>query len=249
MTALEARSVCARAGGRLLLDGVDLRVEAGTVHALVGLNGAGKTTLMRLLLGMQTPASGQALVLGGRARRARPAVWRRVGHLVETPLCYPELTVRDNLLAVSRLRQLAPVEARRRVVAACEEVALTPWLDRRARTLSLGTRQKVGLAAALLHDPDVLVLDEPTNALDPVAVLRLRASLRRRADDGAAVLVSGHHLDELARIATVITVLHRGRVVGAIDPAVPDPGAAFFDAVLRAGRTTADAGGELGWPA
>jgi ABC-2 type transport system ATP-binding protein len=113
-------------------------------------------------------------------------------------------------------------------------LALTPWANRRARGLSLGTRQRLGLACALAHRPDVLVLDEPTNALDPRGVLIVREALRDAAARGAAVLVSSHHLDEVARIANRITVLHRGVVLGELDPGGVDLERHFFDTVYAA---------------
>lgn len=228
---LEARNVRRALGGRPVVDGVDLAVEAGTIHALVGLNGAGKTTLMRLLLGMQAADAGEAWVLGAVARTAPPAVWSGVGHLVETPFCYPELTARENLRAAAMLQRLRP-DAEPAIEVLARRLRFDPWLDRRASTLSLGTRQKVALAAAMLHGPRVLVLDEPGNALDPLAVLRLRELLRERADAGAAVLLSSHHLDELARVADRVSVLHRGRIAGELDADGPDIERRFFDLLV-----------------
>src|SRR5699024_9747719 len=208
--------------------GIDLRVQPGRVHALVGLNGAGKTTMMRLLLGMLRPQRGRAMVRGVPVESAGPGQWAMVGHLVDTPLAYPELTTAQNLIAAARLRGLH----RRSAVAAAErigaELHLTPYASRRARVLSTGNRQRLGVAAALAHDPDTVVLDEPTSALDPAGVIAVRTTLRRRADAGAAVLVSSHHLDELARVADDISVINRGRLIGGLDPAGVDLERAFF---------------------
>ena len=110
-------------------------------------------------------------------------------------------------------------------------MALEPYADRRVRSLSLGNKQRVGLAAALQHDPNVIVLDEPTNSLDPAGVIRLRESLLRRAGDGAAILVSSHHLDEVARIANRIVVMNAGRLIGDLDPATQEIEHAFFEVV------------------
>ena len=117
------------------------------------------------------------------------------------------------------------------VTSIADELALTAYLDRRSRTLSQGNRQRVGVAAALQHDPDVIVLDEPTNSLDPAGVILLRESLLRRAGRGAAVLVSSHHLDEVARIADRILMLNAGHLVGDLDPRAPELERAFFEAV------------------
>jgi ABC-2 type transport system ATP-binding protein len=152
-----------------------------------------------------------------------------VGHLVEYPLAYPELTGRRNLQLSARLRGLPDVEgAVDRIVA---ELALEQYADRRLRALSLGNKQRIGLAAALQHDPEVIVLDEPTNALDPAGVIRLRESLLRRAGEGSAILVSSHHLDEVARIADRIVVMNAGRLIGDLDPGTPEIERAFFEAV------------------
>ena len=214
-------------GDERAVDGVDLEVRAGEVHAVVGLNGAGKTTLMRLLLGMLVPDAGRAEVRADDgswvpARRAPAATWRRVGHLVETPFTYPELTVRETVQAAARLRGLDRSAAGRATDGVLAALALDHWAGRRTRTLSLGNRQRVGLACATVHDPTVLVLDEPTNALDPAGVVRVRSHLLAAAAAGAGVLVSSHHLDEVARTAHRITVVHRGRVVGNLPPGGAD---------------------------
>lgn len=209
--------------------GIDLELRAGQIVALVGLNGAGKSTLMRVLLGMLRPESGEVRLGGYPLASAPKTEWARVGHLVEYPLAYPELTAARNLQLSARLRGVVDVErAVGRIVA---ELALEPYASRRARSLSLGNKQRVGLAAALQHDPSVVVLDEPTNALDPAGVIRLRESLLRRAGDGAAILVSSHHLDEVARIADRIVVMNGGRLIGDLDPATPEIERAFFEAV------------------
>lgn len=208
---------------------LSLELEHGEIVALVGLNGAGKSTLMRLLLGMLRPQSG-AVRLGMHALPAAPIdAWGHVGHLVEYPLAYPELTVRQNLVLSARLRQVADVESA--VAGVIAEFALGAYQRRTLRALSLGNRQRVGLAAALQHDPAVIVLDEPTNALDPAGVIRLRESLVRRAHAGAAVLVSSHHLDEVARIADRILVMNAGRLIGTLDPGTPEIERAFFESV------------------
>ena len=208
---------------------VDLDLHPGQITALVGLNGAGKSTLMRLMLGMLRPDRGAVMLAGHAVASAPPHEWAKVGHLVEYPLAYPELSVRRNLQLSARMRGVMRVESA--VADVVAEFALEPYLDRRARALSLGNRQRVGLAAALQHDPLVIVLDEPTNALDPAGVIRLRESLLRRAGDGAAILVSSHHLDEVARIADRIAVINAGRLIGDLDRAAPEIERAFFEIV------------------
>jgi ABC-2 type transport system ATP-binding protein len=219
---------------------VNLDLAPGEIHALVGLNGAGKTTLMRLLLGMVRPDKGQLALLGRRLVDVGAAEWARVGHLIETPFAYPELTVSENVVASARLHGLSRAAATEAAASTVSTLALGPWVHRRASTLSLGNRQRLGLACALAHRPDVLVLDEPTNALDPRGVLVVRAALRRAAERGAAVLVSSHHLDEVARIADRITVMHAGVVIGALDPGSVDIERQFFAMVLAAEPEQAD---------
>jgi ABC-2 type transport system ATP-binding protein len=228
---IEARSLVREFRGGAGVHGIDLVVAAGEVHAIVGLNGAGKTTLMRLLLGMLRPSSGDVRIGGVDVRTAGPETWRRVGHLVDAPLAYPELDVRANLLAAARLHGLGRREAGIAVAEAITEFDLARYADVRTSRLSLGNRQRAGLAAALAHDPQVVVLDEPTSALDPAGVILLRESLLRRVAAGAGVLVSSHHLDEVARIADRITVINDGRAIGTLDPAGVDLERAFFAAV------------------
>lgn len=223
-------------GADRALRSLDLDVQPGEIHALVGLNGAGKTTLMRLLLGMLRPDDGEALVLGVAATAATAPQWSRVGHLVETPFAYPELTVRRNVAAAALLHGLARDGLADAVTRVVDRLGLDRWSDRRAGELSLGNRQRLGLASALVHDPDVLVLDEPANALDPAGVVLVRELLVARRDTGSAVLVSSHHLDQLARVADRITVLHLGRAVGSLDPDGIDLERTFFELVHDADR-------------
>jgi ABC-2 type transport system ATP-binding protein len=227
------RAVARTYRGGAGIHGVDLAVGAGEIHALVGLNGAGKSTLMRLALGMLRPDAG-IVEIGGRDIRSMPAVaWAGVGHLVEMPLAYAELTARENLLLGARLHAVPRKDARAVVEAIVAELGLQQYVDRRSGRLSLGNRQRLGLASALEHDPGLIVLDEPTNGLDPSGVILLREALLRRAARGAGILVSSHHLDEVARIADRITVLNAGVVVGELDPLGVDLERAFFAIVLE----------------
>ena len=222
---IQARGLTREFGGGAGVRDVDLDVEAGEIHALVGLNGAGKTTLMRLLLGMLRPDAGTVRIDGAPAE---PAVWSRVGHLVESPFAYGELDGRTNLVLAARLHGVTADETRPMVDTILSELNLGRYATVLARRLSLGNRQRLGLAAALQHDPNVIVLDEPTNALDPAGVILLREALLRRAGAGAGVLVSSHHLDEVARVSHRITVINAGRVIGTLDPHGVDIERSFF---------------------
>lgn len=225
---LEARGLVRRFSGGAGIHGIDLEVAGGEIHALVGLNGAGKTTLLRSLLGMLRPDAGAVRVCGVAVSEADAATWARVGHLVEHPLAYAELTGRANLEVAARLHGLGAHGIREAVDRAIAEFGLARYAGVRASRLSLGNRQRVGLAGALLHEPEAIVLDEPTNGLDPAGVIVLRESLLRRSAAGAGILVSSHHLDEVARVADRITVVNDGRVVGSLDPGGSDLERAFF---------------------
>jgi ABC-2 type transport system ATP-binding protein len=226
-------------GTELAVDDLDLEVLPGEIHAVVGLNGAGKSTLMRLGLGMLRPDAGHVrLTVPGHdeveAWHAPASVWAHVGHLVEAPFAYAELTVTEMVHASARLRGLPRADAgpaARRVV---ERLELTRWADRSTSTLSMGNRQRLGLACASVHAPRLLVLDEPTSGLDPAGVVLVRTWLQSTRDDGTGVLVSSHHLDEVARVADRITVVHRGRAVGTLPPSGVDLERQFFAMVYAA---------------
>ena len=238
--ALAAHHVARRFGPEQALDGVDLAVRRGEVVALVGLNGAGKSTLLRVLLGMVRPDAGHAEVLGRPTTDADRATWGRVGHLVEHPPRYDELTVGELLHATARLQGCSSRRARDLAAEVLHQLELSHWRGRPIGTLSLGNRQRLGVAAALVHRPEVIVLDEPTNALDPLGVVRVRELLRSAAvEQRAAVLVSSHHLDEVARMADRVVVLHRGRVVGELEPSGQDVERTFFARVLEAEQSAA----------
>lgn len=228
-------------GGTAVLRGVSISVGPGEIHAIVGLNGAGKTTLMRTLLGMLTPASGDVSLFGEQVARLPAARWTRVGQMLEVPFAYPELSGRENIYSAARLHGLSRARAAAATADAVRALGLSAHAGRRAGILSTGNRQRVGLAAALVHAPSVIVLDEPSTGLDPRGVVLVREMLLAAAGErGAAILVSSHHLDEVARIADRITVLHGGVVVGALSPAGTDLERQFFDLVLRADSAEED---------
>jgi len=210
---IAVRGVSKDYGQVVAVDNVTLDVQPGEVYALLGLNGAGKTTLIRMLLGMVRPTTGCLEVTGRPVGDRR--VWSQVGYLVESPSAYPELTVRENLEVVRRLRK---VDERSCVDDVIALFGLRPNADRRARTLSLGNVQRLGLAKAFLHRPSLLLLDEPVNSLDPAGVVEVRELLVSLArDHGVTVFLSSHRLGEVARVATRIGVLHQGRLIDELD--------------------------------
>lgn len=189
---------------------------------------------MRILLGMLTPDQGTVHLAGLPVAGAGMRLWSTVGQMLEIPFAYPELTAKENIYASARLHGMGREAANEAASRALSDLDLGEYASRRAGTLSLGNRQRVGLAAALVHAPTILVLDEPSNALDPRGVIILRRLLQDACRDrGAAVLVSSHHLDEVARIADRISVLHRGRIIGTLEPGTVDLERRFFDLVLQ----------------
>ena len=202
-------------GNVLAVDRVNLRVASGEIYAFLGLNGAGKSTTIRMLLGMITPTHGYVELFGERVRPEATRLWRRVGHLVDTAIAYPELTVRENLDVARRLQAVADAAVVDRTI---EQLGLSAYADRRAGVLSLGNLQRLALARALLHEPQLLVLDEPTNGLDPAGVIEVRELLRTLAHErGVTVFMSSHILAEVDRLATRVGIVHRGRLIEELD--------------------------------
>jgi ABC-2 type transport system ATP-binding protein len=202
-------------GDKAAVEQLSLQVREGEIYAFLGLNGAGKTTTIRMLLGMIQPSQGSVSIFGTRVERGVRDLWAQVGYLVETPTAYPELTVRENLEASRRLHQVSDPHAVERTL---ERLKLTEYADRRARTLSLGNAQRLGLAKALLHSPRLLLLDEPANALDPAGVVEVRELLRELAQQqGVTVFMSSHILGEVARLATRIGIIHQAKLLEELD--------------------------------
>ena len=213
--AIETNQLTKHYGDVLAVDSVDLRVRRGELYGFLGLNGAGKTTTIRALLGMIRPSAGTVKVLDQTVGPNGRGPWARVGHLVESPSAYPELTVRENLEIARRLHGMADVATIPRVI---ERLALGPYVNRTAGTLSMGNLQRLGLARALLHEPELLLLDEPANGLDPAGVVEIRKLLDSLAHEkGVTIFMSSHILTEVDRLATRIGIIHRGRLIEELD--------------------------------
>ncbi|MEU2547300.1 ATP-binding cassette domain-containing protein [Streptomyces roseolus] len=211
MTSIDITNLTKEYGGRRAaraVDGLTFRVEPGRVTGFLGPNGAGKSTTMRLVLGLDRPTSGTATI-GGRPYATLDEPLRTVGALLDAQAAHPARTGRDHLRFLAASNGLPT----RRVDEVLEETGLTPAARRRIRGYSLGMRQRLGIAAALLGDPGVLMLDEPANGLDPEGIVWIRELLRRLAGEGRAVLVSSHLMNETATFADHLVVLGRGRLL------------------------------------
>ena len=200
--------------GQVAVDGIDLVVPRGAVYGFLGPNGSGKTTTIRMLLGLVTPTSGQAHVLGSAMPAGATRVLPRVGALVEGPAFQPYLSGRANLARLDAVDASAnPRTSKARLNEALERVGLGAAAHKRYRQYSLGMKQRLGLAAALLSPRDLLILDEPTNGLDPQGTREVRHLIRDLAQDGATVLVSSHLLAEIEQVCTHIGVMSRGKLL------------------------------------
>jgi ABC-2 type transport system ATP-binding protein len=209
LPAVRARGITKSFGDVIALDGVDLDVAPGRIHGVVGPNGAGKTTLLGLMLGLAVADGGTLEILGAPVRRALAAA-DGVAGFVDGPGLYPSLTARRNLAAFAVLRGQDSRTAG--VDEVLSEVGLTDVADDRVRGFSLGMRQRLGLAAALLTKPRLLVLDEPANGLDPAGKNHVHRVLTGLAAEGAAVVLSSHRMDDVDALCSEVTIVNRGRV-------------------------------------
>ena len=207
---------------------LNFSVAAGEIVALIGRNGAGKTTLLRLALGLIHPTAGTVRRTVGNGD---------IGQLIDAPFCYPELTVAQNLRMHAWLYGIDPGH----VTDSINRWELQPYRDRLFRKLSLGNKQRVGLAGVFQHQPQLIVLDEPTNALDPMGIVTLRTVVKERAAAGCGVVVSSHHLDEVAAIAHRIVVVNSGRIITELSPTTPQLENRFFQAILSDDKSNANA--------
>jgi ABC-2 type transport system ATP-binding protein len=208
MSVIEIHGLTKRFGSVLAVDEVSFEVQRGAVVGFLGPNGAGKTTTLRMLLGLVAPSEGAATI-DGRLYRDLPDPLRKVGAVLEASGCHPGRTARNHL----RIQAISSGSAFSRVDEVLDLVSLTDAADRRVSGYSLGMRQRLGLAAALISDPEILILDEPANGLDPEGVRWLRNLLRSFAEEGRTVLVSSHILAEVAQTVDSVVILDHGRLI------------------------------------
>ena len=208
---IQTEKVSKRFGKVEAVDRVDIRVRRGEIYGFLGLNGAGKTTTIRMLLGMISPTSGSVFIKGRRVSPGSTRLWKDLGYMVEIPYSYPELTVFENLEIVRRMRGL---KSQGSVGNVMERLQISDYSNRKAKNLSQGNNQRLGLAKALIHDPEILVLDEPTNGLDPAGIAEIRELLKDLSENrGVTVFLSSHILSEISKFATRIGIIHKGRMV------------------------------------
>jgi ABC-type multidrug transport system ATPase subunit len=207
---LRTRNLSKQYGKRLAVDNLDLEVHRGAIFGFLGPNGAGKTTTIRMALGLIAPTSGSVEILGQDVFAHRAQVLPRVGALVETPALYLYMSGRDNLRAVGSVLGGIP---KARIDAVLDLVGLSIRQKDRVRTYSLGMKQRLGVAMALLQDPDVLLLDEPANGLDPAGIVEMRDLMHRLSAEGKTVFISSHLLTEVQQICTRVAIIHLGKLV------------------------------------
>ncbi|MBV9279814.1 MAG: ATP-binding cassette domain-containing protein, partial [Chloroflexi bacterium] len=207
--AIETRELTKTYDRTVAVDRLNLRVERGEIFGFLGPNGAGKTTTMRMLLGLVRPTSGGARVLGMDIATHLPQILARTGSIIENPTFYPFASGRDNLRMVARLSGASESE----IPAILDLVDLTSAARKKFKAYSLGMKQRLAVGAALLAGPDLLILDEPANGLDPAGIVEMRELMKRLKAEGHTVLISSHVLHEIEQICDRILILNRGRVV------------------------------------
>ena len=202
-------------GKTLVVDDLNLSIRSGEIVGFLGLNGAGKTTTMRMLLGLIKPTSGECYIQGNKVDQYNLEVLNEIGYIIETPYSYPELTVQENLEIVSTLRGLRNKDI---IDWVTEKLKLDQYKDKQVKHLSLGNVARLGIAKAIIHKPKILILDEPTNGLDPFGVIEVRELLKELANNlDTTVLISSHKLEEISKVATRIVIIHGGRLIREVE--------------------------------
>jgi ABC-2 type transport system ATP-binding protein len=213
---IKTQNLTKKFGKVTAVDRLSITLNKGEIYGFLGLNGSGKTTTIRMMLGMINPTEGAVSIFGEQVSPRSNSIWSRIGYLVERPSAYPELTVRENLEVAYRLHLMNDQKA---VDTMIKKLGLTEFSERRAQALSTGNLQRLGLAKALINNPDLLILDEPSNGLDPAGIVEVREMLLGIVKEGSTVFMSSHILSEVNRLATRIGVIHGGRLLEEIDAA------------------------------
>ena len=198
-----------------VVDNLNLSIKYGEIVGFLGLNGAGKTTTMRMMLGLIKPTSGECYIQGEKLDLHNLEVWNKIGYIIETPYSYSDLTVRENLEIVSTLRG---VTNKNNIDWVIEKLKLNQYEHKQVKHLSLGNTTRLGIAKAVIHKPKILILDEPTNGLDPLGVIEVRELLKELTNDlGITILISSHKLEEISKIATRIVIIHEGKLIKEVE--------------------------------
>ncbi len=210
MYAIQTQNLGYKIGGISILDNINLQVPAGSVYGFLGPNGAGKTTTIKLLLGLLKRQAGEVLISGRTFRHNRIPILKQTGALIETPSVYPNLTAVEHL-SIARSLYHCP---RERITEVLELVGLPDTGNKRAGAFSLGMKQRLGLALALIHRPSLLILDEPTNGLDPNGIIEMRELLQQlNQEQGITILISSHMLAEIEKLVTHIGIIGKGKML------------------------------------
>jgi len=213
--AIKTVNLSKKYGKTLVVDDLNLSISSGEIVGFLGLNGAGKTTTMRMLLGLIKPTSGECYIQGNKIDQYNLEVLNEIGYIIETPYSYPELTVQENLEIVSTLRGIRNKDV---IDWVTEKLKLDQYKDKQVKHLSLGNVARLGIAKAIIHKPEILILDEPTNGLDPFGVIEVRELLKELANNlGTTVLISSHKLEEISKVATRIVIIHEGRLIREVE--------------------------------
>jgi ABC-2 type transport system ATP-binding protein len=214
MNIIQTEKLTKKFGDTVAVDDVSINVREGEIYGFLGLNGAGKTTTIRLLLGMIKSDSGTISLFGQNARQASQ-IWNDVGYMVETPYSYSNLTVKENLEVFYRLRGLKDKKQIDKIIRVLQ---LGKYENKKAKYLSLGNSQRLGLAKALIHNPPLLILDEPINGLDPAGIVEIREFLKDLVKNhNTTIFLSSHILSEISKVATRIGIVHNGKLIKEIN--------------------------------
>ena len=198
-----------------VVDNLNLSIKYGEIVGFLGLNGAGKTTTMRMMLGLIKPTSGECYIQGEKLDLHNLEVWNKIGYIIETPYSYSDLTVRENLEIVSTLRG---VTNKNNIDWVIKKLKLNQYEHKQVKHLSLGNTTRLGIAKAVIHKPKILILDEPTNGLDPLGVIEVRELLKELTNNlGITILISSHKLEEISKIATRIVIIHEGKLIKEVE--------------------------------
>ena len=198
-----------------VVDNLNLSIKYGEIVGFLGPNGAGKTTTMRMMLGLIKPTSGECYIQGKKLDLHNLEVWNEIGYIIETPYSYSDLTVRENLEIVSTLRG---VTNKNNIDWVIKKLKLNQYEHKQVKHLSLGNTTRLGIAKAVIHKPKILILDEPTNGLDPLGVIEVRELLKELTNNlGITILISSHKLEEISKIATRIVIIHEGKLIKEVE--------------------------------